>query len=211
MLQVDAVRDVQAGVAPFRLDEPDHVAGQAFGLELGVDGGVEGDHAHVAGQGPPLGVVAGAQDQLVLARLEGDALRPSTPSSVRGQSPRPHRGGDALGVLARGGARGRRGTRVRTSSATPLTSSVSTTSLTFTSSSMRSTNGAQALGTARGHRERAQRQAGPAAVGLAHGVGGRADVAHEVHGLDELGDRPGGRRRAGQSARWTLRSPVRPR
>ena len=47
--------------------------------------------------------------------------------------------------------------------------------------------GTQPFGTGRGDREPAQRQAGAPAVGLAHGVGGRAHVAHDVHDLDQLG------------------------
>ena len=58
------------GLAALGLDQADDVAGRALGLELVVDGGVEGHHAHVAGQGAALVGVAGPQHELVLARLE---------------------------------------------------------------------------------------------------------------------------------------------
>ena len=63
------------GLAPLGLDEADHVARRALGLEVVVDGGVEGHHAHVVGQGPALVGVAGAQDELVLTGLEAPRRR----------------------------------------------------------------------------------------------------------------------------------------
>ena len=105
-LHVDAVRHVQPGVAPLGLDQPDDVAGQALGLELVVDGGVEGDHAHVVGQGPALVDVAGPEHELVLARLEAHA---AGDDAVVGVVPIPgsHRGGDTVGCRGRAGVRGR--------------------------------------------------------------------------------------------------------
>ena len=74
-------------LATLGLDQTDDVAGRPLGFEFGVDGGVEGDHAHVTGEGATVVGVAGAQDELVFAgiRVFWFASKPAcvcTPTAV---------------------------------------------------------------------------------------------------------------------------------
>ncbi len=183
--QGDAVRDVQAGVAPLRLDEAHHVAGQTLGLEVVVDGGVEGHDPDPVGEGATLLGVAGTQHELEFAGLEPD-VPGEDPVVGPLPVPGPHGGGDALGVGPEPGPEGgmHEGEHLVGDPAHLVGEhDLFDVDLVVDQLDER----AQAFGSGRGHGQAAQGESGPQALGFADGVGGGAHVAHQVHGFDQLG------------------------